>query len=78
MRKKCNTLSLCCFIIGLVIFVIAYLLFHFLSPDGGFTTVFQQEAAKPVVTMLTGIFGVCFQFAAAMSLLIGKLFFSEK
>ena len=78
MRKKCNILSLCSFAAALVIFLIAYLLFHFLSPDGGFTTVCQETAAKPVVTMLVGILGVLFAFTGFLSLLVGKIFFSEK
>ena len=78
MRKKCNALALCCFVLALVIYVISYILFHYLSPDGGFTTVFQETAAKPFITLLFGIWGVTFQFAGVMSLLIGWIFFPKK
>ena len=78
MRKKCNTLSLWSFLIALAIYVLAYVLYHYLSPDGGFTTVFQEEPAKPFVTLLFGIWGVTFHFASVMSLLVGKIFFYDK
>ena len=78
MRKKCNTLALWSFAIALAIYVFTYFLYHYLSPDGGFTTVFQETAAKPFVTLLFGIWGVTFHFAGVMSLLVGKIFFSDK
>lgn len=55
MRKKCNTLALWSFAIALAIYVFTYFLYHYLSPDGCFTTVFQETAAKPFVTLLFGI-----------------------
>lgn len=78
MRKKCNTLGLWSCLIALAIFVFTYILFHYLSPDGGFTAVFQETAAKPFVTLLFGIWGVMFLFAGVMSLLVGKLFFPKE
>ena len=78
MRKKCNVLALWTGLISLAIFVIAYVLFHYLSPDGGFTAVFQETPAKPVVTLLVGVWGVLFLFASVMSLLIGNIFFHKE
>ena len=78
MRKKFNRLALWSFILCLAIYVFSYILYHYLSPAGGFTSVFQTEPAKPLVTYLFAIWGVCFHFASVMSLLIGRIFFSDK
>ena len=78
MRKKCNTLSLCSFVLALGIFVFSYILYHYMLPDGEFTSVFQTTPGKPVVTLLFGIWGVQFLFASVMSLLVGRIFFKEK
>ena len=78
MRKKCYILALCSFALALAIYVLTFSLFHYLSPDGGFTTVYQETAAKPLITLLFGIWGVTFQFAGVMSLLIGWIFFPKK
>lgn len=78
MKKKCNMLSLCCFVLALAIFVFTYFLYHYGLPDGGFSSVFHETPAKPFVTLLFGIWGVTFLFASVMSLLIGQIFFKEK
>lgn len=77
MRKKCNALAICSLLIALAIFVFTYFLFHYLSPDGGFTAVLQETPAKPFVTLLFGIWGVTFLFAAVMSWLVGRIFFPK-
>ena len=78
MRKKCNTLSLCSFALALGLFAFTFYLYHFVTPEGTFTTVLQSEPGKPLITLLFGIWGVTFLFASVMSLLIGAIFFREK
>ena len=78
MRKKFNILSLCSFALALGIFAFSFYLYHFVAPDGAFTTIWQPEPGKPMVTLLFGIWGVTFLFASVMSLLIGAIFFREK
>lgn len=78
MRKKCNTLAIWSLLIALAICIFTYFLFHYWSPDGGFTTVFHETPVKPFVTLLFGIWGVTFLFAGVMSWLIGKIFFSKE
>ena len=78
MRKKFNILSLCSFALALRIFAFTFYLYHFVTPDGAFTTVWQPEPGKPMITLLFGIWGVTFLFASVMSLLIGAIFFREK
>jgi len=78
MRKKCNVLAVCSFIIALAIYIFTFFLYHHLSPEGHFTSIYQTTPAKPFITLLFGIWGVTFQFAGVMSLLVGKIFFSKK
>lgn len=77
MRKKCNILALCSFIIAVVILVITYFVFHYMGDDCRFSTVFNEEPAKPFVTFLLGMWGVMHHFAAVMCLLIGQIFFPK-
>lgn len=78
MRKKCNILAVCSFLTALAIFVFTYFLYHYLSPEGIFTPVLQETPVKPFITLLFGIWGVCFLFAGVMSLLIGRIFFPKE
>ena len=72
-KKLLHKFSLITLIIGLVVLAIAFFFFHFVT-DTGITTVFQQEAGKPFVTLLIGIFGVLFIFASAISFLFSIVF----
>ena len=79
MRKKFNKLSLCCLILALAIFVFSFVIYHYLAPGGmGFTSVFQTEPAKPFVTNLFGIWGVCFLFASVFCRLIAVIFYPKE
>jgi len=78
MKKKLILLSRWSFALALCIFAFAYLLFHYLSPDGTFTAVYQTAAAKPVVTLLFAIWGVLFLFTGVLSRLIAHIFFSSE
>ncbi len=75
MRKKLKTLSFWSFLLAILIFAFDYVLFHYMTPSGAFTTVFQEEAGKPLVTLLFGIWGVLFLFSGVMSLLIAHIFY---
>lgn len=75
MRKKFNILGVCSLILSFCIYVFSYFLFHYLGPEGGFSSKFQKKPAKPFVTLLFGIWGVTFHFAGIMCFLIGKIFF---
>ena len=77
-KKKWNTLAVCSFVIALAIFVFTYFLFHHMSADGGFVDEYYELPEKPFVTLLFGVWGVMFLFSSVMSLVVGKIFFSEK
>ena len=76
-RTKCYILALCSFAVSLAIYAFTYFLYHYLGPDG-FSNVFRDVPFKPVVTLYFGVWGVMFQFAAIMSLLVGWIFFPRK
>ena len=76
-RKKLFTLSLITLAIGIFILLLAYFCFHFVT-DEGITLVFHEEAGKPFVTLLIGIFGVLFVFASALSALSALIFFPRE
>lgn len=75
MNRKLKVLALCSYLISLAIFMFSYVLYHYLSPTGGFTAVYQAVPAKPMVTYLFAIWGVTFLFASVMSLLVAWIFF---
>ena len=78
MRKKWNILAACSLIIAVAIFAVTYCLFHHMMPDGSFVAAYQTAPAKPFITLLFGIWGVMFLFAAVISLVIGKIFYPKK
>ena len=78
MSKKLKKLSLWSLVLALVDFVIAFVFFHFISPDGVFTPVFREEPGKPMVSLLFGIKGVLFLFAGMMSAIVNRIFFREE
>ena len=78
MKKKLILLSRWSFVLAFGIFVFSYFLYHYLAPDGTFTSVYQTAATKPVVTLLVAIWGVLFLFTGVLSRLIAHIFFSSK
>ena len=78
MKKKFQKLSLWSLVLALAIFVFSYFLYHYMTPDGTFTVVFQTEPGKPLVTELFSILGTLFLFSSILSGMIAKIFFPEK
>ncbi len=76
-KKKFLKLSLYTFIISLVVMVISYFFYHFVTDDG-ITLVWHEEPGKPFVSNMLGIFAVLFLFASIMSSLIAFIFFNGK
>ena len=74
MKKKWNKLAVCSLVIALAIFVFTYCLFHYMSPEGCFAAAYRITPVKPFVTLLFGVWGVMFLFAAVMSHLIACIF----
>ena len=75
-KKSLLKFSLINLIIGIVVLVITFFLFHFLT-DSGITLVFQKESAKPFLTLLIGIFGVLFIFSSTVSFISALVFFKD-
>ena len=71
-RKTLFKFSLILLAIGLAVLAIACYCFHFVT-DEGLTLTFHEEAGKPFVTILIGIFGVLFVFSSAFSALFAAI-----
>ena len=78
MKKKFQKLSLWSLVLALAIFVFSYFLYHYVTPTGAFTTVYQQQPGKPLVTELFSILGTLFLFAGIFSGMIAKIFFPKQ
>ena len=77
MKKKWIKLSIWSLILALTIFVWAYYLYHYVTPEGKFTFVYHSTCGKPYVTLLFAIWGVMFLFGGVMSLLIAHIFYEN-
>lgn len=77
LRKNLYRLSVVCFIIALIVFIINYFVFHYITDDG-ITLVKQAEAGKPFVTNLIGMLGADMVFASIVSALCAKILCSKK
>ena len=76
-KNKLLKLSLYSIIIALVLFLINYYVFHFVTDDG-FTLIFHEEAGKPFVANLIGQLATSFVFLSGESLLSSFIFFKEE
>ena len=76
-KKNFLKLSLITLISGLVLLIIAYFFFHFVTDDG-ITLIFHEEAGKPFVTQLIADFGILNLFASFISFLIASIFFKKE
>lgn len=71
--KKYRKLSLVLFAVAVVLFVINYFVFHYVTDDG-IVLIKQEEAGKPFITMLIGILATNFLFASIFVLIKGKIY----
>ena len=72
MQKKWKQLSTWCFVLALAIFLWTFYLYHFLTPEFTFTTVWQATPGKPLITLLFGIWGVMFGILTLIAYFIGE------
>lgn len=72
LRKRLNKLAIVCLILAIVIFIINYFVFHYVTDDG-ITLVWHPEAGKPFVTDLIGQLGASMIFASIISALSAKI-----
>ena len=78
MKQKFQKLSRWSFVLAVLFFAVAYLLFHYLTPELTFTLTFREEPGKPLVTELVAMLGTLFLFSSILNAMIAKIFFSEK
>ena len=74
MKTKLKKLSLVSFVIAIVLFVFSFILFHYLTPEGTFSAIWQAEAQKTFVTFLFSVWGTLHLFAGVTSFLIYLIF----
>lgn len=72
LRKRLNKLAIVCLIIAIVVFIINYFVFHYVT-DAGITLEWQPEAGKPFLADLVGQLGASMVFASIMSALSAKI-----
>lgn len=75
-RKNFLKLSLYTGIISVIVFIINYFFYHFVTDDG-ISLTFNEEPGKPFVANLIGYFAVMFLFASVISLLIAHIFYPK-
>ena len=76
-RKNLFKFSIITLVIGVLVLAISFFFFHFVT-DEGISLIWHEEAGKPFVTLLIGIFGVLFVFASALSSLTALIFFEKE
>ena len=72
LRKRLNKLAIICFIIAVVVFIINYFVFHYVT-DAGITLEWQPEAGKPFLADLIGQLETNMVFASIISALGAKI-----
>ena len=77
MRKKLLKLSAILLIIAIAVLAISFFFFHFVTDDG-ITLVWHEEAGKPFVTMLIGVFGAMLTAESLTSLLLALILFKKE
>lgn len=77
MRKKFITLSNRSFLWALGIFVLSFLIYHYITPEGTITLVSQNQPGKPMVTELFAIWGVMFLFSGVVCRMIANIFYPK-
>ena len=76
-KNSLKKMSLYCLIIGLVLLVMTYFMFHYLT-DTGFTSSFQEEPGKPFVTNMVGNLSTLFIYSSIISFISSFLFFKKE
>ena len=77
MKEKFKKLSRWSFALAVVLFILSFVLFHYLT-DNGFTTVWQPEAGRPFVTEVAADLSVLFFFIGILCRMIAKIFCSNE
>lgn len=78
MKEKFKRLSAWSYALAVAIFLLSFLVFHYITPEFTISPVFQKEAGKPMVTQLLSILGVLFLFSGILNQMIAVIFFPEE
>lgn len=72
LRKRLIKMAIICLVIAIVVFIINYFVFHYVT-DAGITLEWQPEAGKPFLADLVGQLGLNMLFASIISALSAKI-----
>ncbi len=75
--KKILLFALVNLIIGIMMFMLTFFIFHFVT-DSGITFVYHKEAEKPFVALMVGIFAVLCLFTSMISFIAYNTFFKKE
>lgn len=75
MNKNLKTLSNHSFLWALCLYAFTYVTFHFITPEGSFTTMWQAQCGKPFIALLFGLWGTMFLFAGVISRMVAHIIF---
>lgn len=76
LRKRLYKLSVACLVIAIIVFIINYFVFHYVT-DEGITLIWHAEAGKPFITNLIGILGADMVFASIISALCARIVYKK-
>ena len=66
------------FITAFIIFIVSYMMFHYMTPNLGFSAVFHNEPSKPFITNMTANLGVLFLFSGIFTRMIANIFYPKE
>lgn len=76
-KKDLFRLAIITVIIGIAVLAIAFFFFHFVTDDG-ITLTWHEEAGKPFVTYMIGVFGVLFMWTSAMCTILALTVYKDR
>ena len=77
MKRKLFKFSLWMFIVSMLVFLVNYFVFHFVTDSGRLLT-WNPEPGKPFICELIGTLGVLFFFGGAVSLMLALIVFNDE
>ena len=77
MKRKCRILSFALLISAVVVFIIAYVFYHYLTPEG-LVSVWQPKPAKPYVTFLVSMLGILLLLSSIKTFFVSSIFFGKE
>ena len=75
-KSKILKFSLVTFVVGVVLLVLSYLCYHFLTDDG-FSLTWHSDAEKPFIVEMIADLSALFIFRSGVTLIASKVFLNK-